>query len=436
MRAKTRALLFCVVFAALFVPLRLSALEIKLPTIDTTKLRGEIGLWLRGTSLEKLEAKEQRINRVTEKVETKYNALITQRVDKIISPDTHWGIKFGVGLLEGVPLGLKELGLFLYSTSEHLKLENMCATMVNSCYKVKDHPAYYTYYLKHPHQTGEVFGSALYQIGKQYVRDTFSDSRKTGNAVGGVLSPFVAVKTGKIAGSILKAAGTAVKNLPLAATTTCLIVGGPVAKSSKAANYGGLLFPSDTKLVPYTTLEAIKSPYHLEGEKIWDSLTTKKWVRRDALERDINFPADLNINSPVLQKFPDPEKKLNEIFKRGRFSSIKELFQGNGKCYWLLTEDDELRISIYKFDPYIRPINTDVIATGTFRRGANSIEMKVTSLSETLRYNDLETKLAQVIEDGAQRVFDFATERKKKSEFLAKELQKKKIIFPIEKIEK
>ncbi len=130
----------------------------------------------------KVEAKKEFINEANQQVDAGFNRLISSKIDAAITPQTNSAVKFSLGVLEGVPKGLKDLSMFGLSITESALSENVHASTMNSYLKYKD--GEYDYFINHPVQTASVAANALYKGSKAYLQEVTNDSRKLGNLVG------------------------------------------------------------------------------------------------------------------------------------------------------------------------------------------------------------------------------------------------------------
>lgn len=64
-----------------------------------------------------VKVKNEEINRANNLVDAKFDKMITKPIDARITPQTNKGVKFGYGVIEGIPKGVKDLGCFTYSFS-------------------------------------------------------------------------------------------------------------------------------------------------------------------------------------------------------------------------------------------------------------------------------------------------------------------------------
>jgi predicted RNA binding protein YcfA (HicA-like mRNA interferase family) len=163
-------------------------------------------------------AVKNKIQLKTQNVYNKFDSLVTKNVDKVITPDTHWSLKFVGGLAEGIPKGILDLGVLGYNVYERGKAGNLYATSLNTYYKLKDNQAEYKEIglniANHPLQAGGAVAGVLYSEGKDYALTLYHNPRAAGNLAGS----FVGI------GGLLGAAGKSLKavNKGLPAATRAL----------------------------------------------------------------------------------------------------------------------------------------------------------------------------------------------------------------------
>ena len=216
-------------------------------------------------------AVKNKIQLKTQNVYNKFDSLVTKNVDKVITPDTHWSLKFVGGLAEGIPKGILDLGVLGYNVYERGKAGNLYATSLNTYYKLKDNQAEYKEIglniANHPLQAGGAVAGVLYSEGKDYALSLYHNPRAAGNLAGS----FVGI------GGLLGAAGKSLKavNKGLPAATRALesvsalripTMGATPVAVGTAAKATNLLEKSQLSAFPKLTVNT----KHLGGFKIPD----------------------------------------------------------------------------------------------------------------------------------------------------------------------
>lgn len=133
------AALLIMVIAVSSVPGKAVAFELKLPKfLQLSGYRFTTEAERREMARTTIEAKREKIENFEQSVNNYYDPLITHRVDAFIQPNMSKEKKFVIGALEGIPLGVKELGVLVYDVGVNMKITNLHAHASDSWYKWKD----------------------------------------------------------------------------------------------------------------------------------------------------------------------------------------------------------------------------------------------------------------------------------------------------------